>query len=91
VAFYHKLIDEMIANGITPVATMYHWDLPQVCNSFHQAMLSWLLPAAGTAKISASSIYRSTNMMLTNASTLQIVSIWRCTPRPVLAVVMMLS
>uniref|UniRef100_A0A383WBJ0 Beta-glucosidase n=1 Tax=Tetradesmus obliquus TaxID=3088 RepID=A0A383WBJ0_TETOB len=30
IAFYHKLIDEMVANGITPVATMYHWDLPQV-------------------------------------------------------------
>jgi beta-glucosidase/6-phospho-beta-glucosidase/beta-galactosidase len=30
IAFYHRLIDEMIANGITPVATMYHWDLPQV-------------------------------------------------------------
>ena len=29
VAFYHKLIDALIAAGVTPVVTMYHWDLPQ--------------------------------------------------------------
>eukprot|EP00775_Hariotina_reticulata_P004623 gene4623-4877_t len=39
VAFYHKLIDEMIANGITPVATMYHWDLPQVLQDSYQGWL----------------------------------------------------
>jgi beta-glucosidase len=29
VDFYHRLIDAMLAQGITPWVTMFHWDLPQ--------------------------------------------------------------
>ncbi len=33
--FYHNIIDKMIEAGVTPVLTIYHWDLPQALQDLY--------------------------------------------------------
>jgi beta-glucosidase len=38
--FYSRLVDELLANGIEPVATCYHWDMPASLEEAHTGWMS---------------------------------------------------
>ena len=44
--FYDRLLDELLANGIEPYATLYHWDLPQ---SLQDRFGGWQSPETAKA------------------------------------------
>lgn len=50
-AYYNRLVDDLLDNGIKPVVTLYHWDFPwalQEKGGFHnRAVVDWFRAYAG--------------------------------------------
>ncbi|KAL0373997.1 UNVERIFIED_CONTAM: Beta-glucosidase 12 [Sesamum radiatum] len=40
IAFYNNVFNELLANGITPFVTLFHWDLPQAIEDEYTGFLS---------------------------------------------------
>lgn len=45
-AFYRRLMERLVANGVEPMPTLYHWDLPQ---TLQDAVGGWLSPVTAKA------------------------------------------
>ncbi|KAI3448933.1 hypothetical protein Pfo_005598 [Paulownia fortunei] len=43
IAFYNNVFNELLANGIIPFVTLFHWDLPQALDDEYRGFLSPLI------------------------------------------------
>ncbi|KAG8363565.1 hypothetical protein BUALT_Bualt19G0035700 [Buddleja alternifolia] len=43
ITFYNNVLNELLANGVTPFVTLFHWDLPQALEDEYRGFLSPLI------------------------------------------------